>query len=74
MVKGEERELAASYVEEGADYRAITIHPLQRHQKQNRLKTGQKVTCYTLCLQKGRKIILRNPFLVCMWSTMKLAM
>lgn len=39
--KGEEREMAVSYVEEGADYRAITIHPLQRHQKQNRLRIGR---------------------------------
>ena len=41
--KGEEREMAVSYVKEGSDYKAITIHPIADKQKQNRIDAGRWV-------------------------------
>jgi hypothetical protein len=39
--KGKEREMVVSYVEEGSDYKAITIHPLEGNQKRNRINAGR---------------------------------
>jgi hypothetical protein len=41
--KGKEREMAVSYVEQGTDRKAITIHPIQANQKQNRIAKGRWV-------------------------------
>ena len=43
LYKGKEREMAVSYVEQGADCRAITIHPIQANQKRNRIEKGRWV-------------------------------
>lgn len=41
--KGKEREMVVSYVEQGADCKAITIHPIQASQKRNRIEKGRWV-------------------------------
>jgi hypothetical protein len=35
--------MAVSYVEQGTDRKAITIHPIQANQKQNRIAKGRWV-------------------------------
>lgn len=35
--KGKDREMAVSYVQEDADQRAITVHPIRPNQKRNRI-------------------------------------
>jgi len=41
--KVKEREMAVSYVEQGIDRKAITIHPIQANQKRSRVEKGRWV-------------------------------